>query len=175
MLYLTLFFLLVALLFLWQSNRQSRSTGLPGGKVIYADIKRWKPLDKPLYAPELGLTGKPDYLVEQGHAIIPVEIKTSRSDKVPFDAHIYQLGAYCVLVEHTFGKRPPYGILHYTDGSQAGRTYAIQFTPALEAAVVNTVTEIKNSSRQKDIHRSHDAPARCQRCGFRSICAEALN
>ncbi len=49
--------------------------------------------------------------------IIPVEIKSRRSPRsgVPYSSHRVQLLAYCALVEETYGRVPPYGILSYGD------------------------------------------------------------
>lgn len=165
---------ILACLLLWFASRQRKAAGLPGGRIIYADTSRWGPVDKPLYASAIGLTGKPDYLVKHGHLTIPVEVKTSRSGQAPYDSHIYQLAAYCILVEHTFGQRPPYGILHYTAGNHPGKTYAIDFTPALEEAVLATITEIQAISLRKGVERSHANPARCARCGFNDTCDQHL-
>lgn len=157
----------LGLYLLWQANRQRQATGLPGGRVIYADPRTWGPVEKPLYDARLGLAGKPDYLVEQGRIILPVEVKTGRTPPAPHDAHIFQLAAYCLLVERTFGVRPPYGILHYPQ-----RTFAIDYTPELEAALLEILSEMRAAERRGEAHRSHDAPARCARCGFRSVCDE---
>jgi CRISPR-associated exonuclease Cas4 len=165
---------LLACLLLWFAARQRKAAGLPGGRIIYTDTTDWGAVEKPLYAPEIGLTGKPDYLVKHGSAIIPVEVKTSRPGQAPYDSHIYQLAAYCILVEQSFGQRPPYGILHYANGDHSSRTYAIDFTPALEAAVLETIIEIQSISLRKGVDRSHDLPARCSRCGFRHACDQHL-
>jgi CRISPR-associated exonuclease Cas4 len=113
------------------------------------------------------LTGKPDYLVEEGDQIIPVEVKSTNVTDAPYDSHIYQLASYCMLVERTFGKRPRYGILHYPR-----RTFAIDFTPELESSVMRILMEMLESRR--DFPRSHNSPQRCARCGFRSVCDQAL-
>jgi CRISPR-associated exonuclease Cas4 len=165
---------LLACLFLWFAARQRKAAGLPGGRIIYTDTSRWGAVEKPLYAADIGLTGKPDYLVKLGSTIIPVEVKSSRPGQVPYDSHIYQLAAYCILVERTFGQRPPYGILHYTQGEHSGKTYAIDFTRSLEATVLDTIAEIQSISLRKGVDRSHDFPARCSRCGFRHACDQHL-
>lgn len=174
MLLLAILLTIFAYLLLWFAARQRKASGLPGGRIIYADTSRWSAVDKPLYDPQIGLTGKPDYLVKQGRRIIPVEVKTSSSGQVPHDSHIYQLAAYCLLVMHCYGQRPPYGILHYTEGKQPSRTFAIDFTPALEASVLETVAEIQAISLRKGVDRSHAIPARCNRCGFRRLCDQHL-
>src|SRR4030042_963924 len=165
MIVLVLLLCAVAVFLLWRAGQQRRPTGLPAGRVIYSDTRSWGALEQPLYDPELNLTGKPDYLVEQSGVIIPVEVKSSRVVSVPYDAHIYQLAVYCLLVQRPYGKRPPYGILHYPN-----RTYAIDYTPALEADLLELLGEMQRRAREKDVPRSHNSTARCNRCGFRSIC-----
>jgi len=174
MLAIAILLILAALLLLWQAGRQQRQTGLPGGRVIFADTSRWLVQEKPLYAPSLGLTGKPDYLVEQGNFTLPVEVKKVRSlNHPPYDSHIYQLAAYCLLVSELFEQRPPYGILHYSDGANS-RSYAIDFTPALEASVRQIIAEIQTTNSKKDQPRSHSAAARCAGCGYRQVCDQQI-
>src|ERR1700690_3984816 len=108
MLYVTLALILLALLFFWQAGRQRRAAGLPGGRVIYTDTRAWGKVEKPLFSNELGLTGKRDYLVEQNGKLIPVEVKSGLVPSAPYDSHFFQLAIYCLLVEKTYIKRPPY-------------------------------------------------------------------
>lgn len=161
--------LAAALVVLWIAGRQRHATGLPAGRVIYSDTNRWERVEKPLYDPISGLTGKPDYLVEEGGRLIPVEVKSSRAPSLPHDSHIYQLAAYCRLVERTYHQRPPYGILHYRD-----RTFSIDYTPALEGELDDLLDEIRAQERLGEANRSHQEPARCSRCGYRSICDQQL-
>jgi CRISPR-associated exonuclease Cas4 len=174
MLHLAIFFIAFALFLLWEARRRRQSAGIPGGRVIYTDTRAWGPVEKPLFDPDTGLTGKPDYLLEKGNQIIPVEVKSSSSVEGPYDSHIYQLAAYCLLVERVIGKRPPYGILHYTGRSKTGRTYAIDYTPALETALLELLEEIRTQEKRRDVDRSHESPARCSGCGYRSICEQRL-
>jgi CRISPR-associated exonuclease Cas4 len=136
--------------------------------MIYADMRSWGPVEQPLYDAELGLVGKPDYLVESAGQLIPVEVKSTRNAKAPYDAHIFQLAAYCLLVQRQLGKRPPYGILHYTN-----RTYAIDYTQQLEQAVQDLLIEI-HTQRLKELARSHTSTARCSHCSYRSVCDQRL-
>jgi CRISPR-associated exonuclease Cas4 len=161
--------LLLAAALFWLSTRQRKQAGLPGGRVIYTDTRAWGPLEKPLYAAGLGLTGKPDYLVEQDGRILPVEVKTGRTPPAPYDAHVYQVAAYCLLVEKTYGRRPPYGIIHYP-----ARDFAVDYTPELESALLDLLAEMRRDERRDSVDRSHEDPARCQGCGFRSVCDRKL-
>ena len=99
--------LVLALLALWLSSRQRAASGLPEGRVIAADTGSWKRLEKPLYDAQTGLTGRPDYIVEQAGALIPVEVKSGWAPAEPRNSHLFQLAAYCLLVERSSGKRPP--------------------------------------------------------------------
>ncbi len=167
---ITLLLLAIAVALLWLSRRQTQASGLPGGRVIYTDTQKWGAVKEPFYNSKLGLTGKPDYLVEHGKEIIPVEVKSSRAPYGPYDAHILQLAVYCLLVENHFHKRPSHGILHYPD-----RTFRIDYTSELERVTLATIAEMREREHQREIHRSHETPARCRGCGYRSTCQEKLS
>jgi CRISPR-associated exonuclease Cas4 len=168
-LYLILFLFILALIFFWQSGVQRREAGLPGGRVIYTDTGGWGAVERPLYYPPLKLTGKPDYLVRNHGTVIPVEVKSGRAPESPYDSHIFQLASYCLLVEKTYGKRPPYGIIHYND-----RDFAIDYTPELETALMDLLAEMRRDEIKNSVDRSHDQPPRCARCGFRDLCDQSL-
>lgn len=170
MLQLAALIALLALALLWLAKRQQRATGLPEGQIIYTDTRGWLTVEAPFYDPNLGLTGRPDYLVRQGEQVIPVEVKSTRAPQKPYDTHIYQLAAYCLLVEHAYHIRPLYGILHYPD-----RTFRIDFTQELEGAILNILENIRLQEHREELPRSHNSPARCRNCGFRSICDQRLD
>ena len=169
MLYIALLIAFLALIFFWQSGKQRREAGLPGGRVIYSDTGNWGEIERPLYYQPLKLTGKPDYLVRQNGIIIPVEVKSGRAPDTPYDSHIFQLASYCLLVEKTYNKRPPYGIIHYND-----RDFAVDYTPELEFALMELLADMRRDERKMEVERSHEQSARCTSCGFRDICDESL-
>ena len=161
--------LILALYLLWVSNRQRQKSGLPVGKIIYTDTRGWGRLEKPLYYAPLDLTGKPDYLVKQDGFIIPVEVKSGGAPAVPYDSHVYQLAAYCLLVEKTYGRRPTHGIIHYSD-----RDTSIPYSSALETSLLKMISSIKAAGEVADLPRSHDQAARCRGCGYKNICDQSL-
>jgi CRISPR-associated exonuclease Cas4 len=176
LLFAALLLVVLAGILFWQAGRRRKAAGLPGGRVIYSDTRGWGPVEEPLYDPDLGLVGKPDYLVQQGEVVIPVEVKTARRVHGPYDGHIFQLAAYCKLVEHAYGTRPPYGLLHYTSRGEAGpgQTFAIDFTPELETALLDLLAEMRQHERKREVARSHESPARCAGCGYRGLCDQSL-
>src|SRR4030043_1015295 len=135
---LSIIFLVVAVFLFILAYHQRRQAGIPSGRGIFTDASQWGKVERPLYDPEIRLTGKPDYLVRQGSHVIPVEVKSGKAPQSPYDSHIYQLAAYCLLVEHEYGTRPTHGILHYSN-----RTFAIDFTSALESSIRATVREMQ--------------------------------
>jgi CRISPR-associated exonuclease Cas4 len=169
-LYAGLLLLFLAFVLLLVSGAQRRVSGLPGGRVIYTDTHGWGRVEKPLYDAELRLTGKPDYLVEKGGQLIPVEVKTGRTPEAPYDAHIFQVAAYCLLVEKAYGKRPSHGIIHYSN-----RDFAVDYTPELESALLDLLAGIRRDETRKEVLRSHEDQRRCLRCGFRDACDERLD
>lgn len=145
-------------------------TGLPAGKVLYSDTADWLPLERPLRDRDLGLTGRPDYLVREADGmIIPVELKSGQAPDVPHEGHILQLAAYCALVAATFKIRPTYGILQYSD-----RAFAVDYTPDLEEDLLVLLDEIDEAREAGALDRDHDEPRRCARCGFRNQCDQRL-
>lgn len=166
---LALFLVVLAAVALWVGSRWRQQSGLPPGRVIYVDTGGWNRVEKPLYDPRSNLTGKPDYLVEQDGALIPVEVKSGEAPLEPHAGHRLQLASYCLLVERTSGKRPPYGILRYRN-----RTFAIDYTAELEAELLAVLEQMRQAERQTEAARSHNSPARCTRCGYRSKCDQRL-
>jgi CRISPR-associated exonuclease Cas4 len=160
----------IAVALLLRGGKRQSDEGLPVGKVIYDDSSRRAGEEvKPLYSARLGLSGKPDYIVRHQGLPVPVEVKSRRAPRQPYDSHIYQLAAYCLLIEEVMHQRPPYGIIRYND-----RSFQIDYTPALEAALDDLLAEMRQLKVSLTPPRSHDVPARCAACGYREECGERL-
>ncbi len=167
---LVLIFLALAILLLFRSRRLHKRTGMPVGQVVYTDTGTWHPNIESLYSRELRLAGRPDYLVRQADgAIIPVEVKSSRAPQEPWEGHILQLAAYCLLVEEMFGVRPEYGILQYKD-----HAFAIDYTAELEADLIDLLVEMRAAQIAGDVNRDHNDWRRCARCGLNHKCLQRL-
>lgn len=156
---------------LWFRGRELRQeSGLPAGQVIYTDTGAWRANSEVLHAAHLRLVGKPDYLVEQNDGtIIPVEIKSSLAPDAPWEGQVLQLAAYCLLVETNYGVRPPYGILQYKD-----RAFAVDYTPDLEADLLDVLDEMRATREEDDPDPGHDDRRRCAACGVRQACDRRL-
>jgi CRISPR-associated exonuclease Cas4 len=147
-----------------------RETGLPEGRVTYVDTGAWDRCERPLFSHHHRLTGRPDYLVRSGKALVPVEVKSGAAPPQPYPAHVLQLAAYCLLVEEQEGRAPAYGILKYAD-----RAFEVDYTPALRAKLLETIDDIRHDLHDRDVARSHDQAARCRGCGYRQQCDQRLD
>jgi CRISPR-associated exonuclease Cas4 len=164
-LYASFFLLLLALLLIFLSGQQRRTSGLPAGRVVYTVRGRGQVMNRL----RSRVTGKPDYLVERDGEFIPVEVKTGLTPRQPYASHVFQLAAYCLLVDRKYGKRPSHGILHYPAGD-----FSVEFTPLLESSLLGHLAEIRAQEFQSNVWRSHEDARRCLGCGFRPICDQRL-
>jgi CRISPR-associated exonuclease Cas4 len=146
-----------------------RRTGLPWARIVSEDVGPTRHLETPLYSARLGLSGKPDYLIEQRGRTIPVEVKPGRTATNPYDSDLMQLAAYCLLIEETENQPPPYGLLRY-----ANTTFRLNYTPTLREELLAILDEMNDLLDVADVERSHDDPRRCRGCGFREICGDEL-
>jgi len=146
-----------------------RRTGLPSGRVIYADTGSWSRCEEPLFSPRYRLTGRPDYLVEKRGRIIPVEVKSGLAPPEPYRSHLLQLAAYCLLIEEEYGHRPPYGLIKYQD-----HVLQVDYTPALRQALLDTLALMRRDLPAAEVPPGHVNPRRCRRCGYRSVCGQEI-
>jgi CRISPR-associated exonuclease Cas4 len=167
---IALFFIGLGLIVFWLGRRSQAEAGLPGGRVIYSDTRGWQAIEKPLFSRAYRLTGKPDYLVQQGRDIVPVEVKSAPAPgDGPRRSHALQLAAYCLLIEETYRQRPKYGIVKYAD-----RMFAVDYTESLRAALLDVMAAMRDDLVRGETQRSHEQAARCQHCGYRHACPERL-
>lgn len=159
----------LALLLFWVAGRQRRQLGLPEGRLLYEDMGAGQVVAQPLYAADLGLSGRPDYLVQGAQGLVPVEVKSGRSPSRPYDSHVFQLAAYCALVERTFGQRPSYGILRYPR-----RSFQVEYSQDLESRLLALLQEMRAKLGWGEVDRSHQAAARCHACGYLDLCEQHL-
>lgn len=182
--YALVILLLVALVSYSAAQRSSKRTGLPGGRLVYSDTgfpvgrigsieknREGVRQEKPLISRAYGLIGRPDYLVRTDEGIIPVEVKSTKlpANGRPFDSHLMQLVAYCLLVEDVIDESVPYGIIRYSDGE-----VVIDYTPELRDDLLFLLEEMREASEADEVHRSHTDARRCAGCSMRESCTEAL-
>ena len=155
-----------------------RSTGMPGvigrdTEVVSSDTGAARSVL--LRDPELGLRGRPDYVLEErgpdsALRLVAMEVKPSRRSARLYESDELQLGAYMIALRSTHGDRAAsHGYVRYAE-----RSFRVELTPRLEARVREIVAAVRAGRRAAVVHRSHDVPARCASCPVRERCDEAL-
>ncbi len=160
----------VALVALIMSVRLRGASGLPEGEVISSDVSV-QTKGKPLYSARYGLTGTPDYLTSTSDGLVPVEIKPTRKEEEPRQSHLLQVLAYCLLVEETGGRKPPYGLLRYSSS-----TFRVDYNDATRAHLLEVMDTMRRTAELEEwqIERNHEVPGRCRACGYKQICDQSL-
>ena len=155
-------------LLVW-SHRQRAASGLPVGRIVYADTGAWQRCEQPLFSQHYRLSGKPDYLVQERGRIVPVEVKPHREVNKQYEGDILQLASYCLLVEEEYGQRPRYGYLKYSEG-----VFRVEYTKALRQELLIRLATMRQDLRARDVAPSHSQPQRCRGCGHREHCNRRL-
>jgi CRISPR-associated exonuclease Cas4 len=124
---------------------QSSSLGSVAQNRIYQDSAGTP--GEILYATSVNLCGKPDYVIHTKDGIIPIEVKTGKTPDYPYENHIMQLMAYCLLVDEHYKTRPPGGIIRY---QQTGKEFKIAYTKEAEDAIRKVVKEISEKRARGD-------------------------
>jgi len=132
-------------------------------KITYSDLNTPA---KAFFSKRYRLSGKPDYIIKKNNQCIPVEVKTGHHDK-PQKHHIYQLAAYCQLIEDNYNGFVPCGILVYNDTSQQ---YTIVFDPKLRFELESTIKKMRYNLKNKGVTRNHNNPQKCKHCSMKTYC-----
>lgn len=118
----------------------------------------------PLSSERYRLVGRPDVLRRtRDGALVPIEIKRSPTPRNgPWPSHVIQVAAYCLLVEETTGRTPPYGVLRYGDGGE----FRIAWDDEQRRTVTTTLRRV---SAPYD-GAATPSRAKCRGCAWRSGC-----
>jgi len=140
------------------------------GTVIASDVGTGSTLI--LRDDELGLCGKPDYLLlsTENDQLVPLEVKPKRRGARLYDSDRIQIGAYLLGLRATVDDRASRtGYVRYQTG-----TFEVDLTPDLEREIRQLIAALRRARHAAVIGRSHSSPARCRACPVRQHCNEAL-
>jgi len=124
--------------------------------------------------PQLGLRGRPDYLLEfeaAGHPLfVPLELKPGRRSRRVYESDALQVAAYLIALRATTkDAAATFGYLRYATG-----TFKVGLTRALEERVRTIVDAIRAGRSAATVNRSHSIVQRCVNCSVREHCNQAL-
>ena len=119
------------------------------------------------------LAGRPDYLIKENKIRIPVEVKTGRRPRAPFFSHVLQIGAYCLLSEETFQRKPTHGQIRYGFDNEP---HDVKWDSDLRALVIEKLEDMNDILEGKaEAHRNHKRVGKCNNCSRRKGCPERLD
>jgi len=162
----SLYLFLFDLYFRAKGEQLIRKYKIEEGEVAYSDSPKQEVV---LSSKIMPLQGKPDYVVKLNGHYVPVELKSGKTPRRPYDSHVQQLAAYCYLVNETYGTRPPHGVISYPD-----HRFEITYTPELEDQLLKNLLRMQLAARTGEAHRNHENPRRCAGCSRRDNCPERL-
>jgi len=165
-------FVFAALIFLtyayWvQSSvrKERKSYGLPEGLILYSDLNFPA---KPLFSNRFQLVGKPDFIIRKQNHSIPVEVKSGRGT-YPHQSQVFQLAAYCQILEDASGVFVPEGILLYNNVP-----FSVAFDPKLRFELESVMKTMRTSLRSGTVKRNHDDARRCRHCSMKRYCTDVV-
>ncbi|HEX6535130.1 MAG TPA: Dna2/Cas4 domain-containing protein [Gemmatimonadaceae bacterium] len=138
------------------------------GRVVASDARVARPA-RVMRSARHGVSGKPDYLVEERGRVVPVELKPARRAEKPWLRDVVQLAAYCLLLEEIEPRFAGYGYLRYAD-----RTFRIDFTDTLREELLRTLAALRADLAAADVEPNHADPRRCARCALIAACGRPI-
>lgn len=168
---ISLVWLIAASYFLYRSLKSTsiveslRKEFRVDGKIEYIDVDD----SKMFISKKHGLQGRPDYVIKVGEHLIPVEEKKGRTPHGPLYSHTVQVSAYCMLIEDTTGKAPPYGLLKYPEAE-----HQVEYNDDMRRTLLAKLEEMRKVKREGKAHRDHSRPGKCRSCSRRNVCPERL-
>jgi CRISPR-associated exonuclease Cas4 len=121
-----------------------------------------------LYSESLGLRGKIDMVILTPHELIPVEYKMAAEVGLH---HKYQLTAYAMLAEHTFGGTVSRAFVYLTPAKKAQE---VPITPAMREHVKKILAGLRASIANERLPRPTPHRRRCTDCEYRRFCGDVL-
>ena len=118
-----------------------------------------------LYAPDIGLHGRPDALLETENAVYPLEFKLG--DSKPASGHLLQVAAYALLAESVRGKPSPAGFILY---GERGKTLRVEMDTRMRGKVMKACANLKQALEKGLLPVSAASAAQCTQCEFLNYC-----
>lgn len=140
--------LVIGLVLIAVAAARRRNLGTLAGTILYRDTE-----EQPgaiLYAENIGIMGKPDYLIRGNGTIVPVEVKTGKTPERPYKNHLMQLIAYCILVEANYPVRPTGGFIRYPE-----HEFWIDYTTSRKQELLGTISDMRHVLRTGAVPSCH--------------------
>ncbi len=121
-----------------------------------------------LHSESLGLRGRIDMVIQTPRELIPVEYKMASGIGLH---HKYQLTAYALLAEHTFGGTVSRAFVYLTPLKKA---VEVPITAAMRGHVKKTLEDLRTAAEHERLPRPTPHRGRCTDCEYRRFCGDVL-
>ena len=121
-----------------------------------------------LYSEALRLRGKIDMVILTPCEVIPVEYKMAAAIGLH---HKYQLAAYALLAERTFGGTVSRAFVYLTPEKRA---IEVPITAAMRGHVKRLLVELRDATENERLPRPTPHRGRCADCEYRRFCGDVL-
>ncbi len=146
------------------SRRERRRTlrvyGIPDGQRHF-DVR--------LFAPEMGLSGLVDLVIEREKELIPVDFKDSH--RVNARHFAVQVAAYGLLLEHLWGRSVQRGFVY---SIPRRRVHEVRLTSSLRRTVQQTIEAIRQALLTSRLPPPPSSQRLCVTCEFRRFCNDVF-
>lgn len=139
-----------------EKRRTLRAYGIPDGRRHFEVV---------LFAPDLGLSGLVDLVIEREEELIPVDFKDSH--RVNARHFAVQVAGYGLLLEHLWGRPVRRGFVY---SIPRRRVHEVRLTPALRRTVRQTVELIQKAVQESRLPPPPASRRLCVTCEFRRFC-----
>lgn len=121
-----------------------------------------------LESKEIGLRGKIDKIEFHKDSIIPIEIKTGAPGRgSPWQDHITQLTAYCILLEKEHSRSVNKGAIIYYNPRVV---YEVSINPFMVDEVHSLIREVNSTLSNQVLPDILKNQNKCNICGLKDIC-----
>jgi len=141
-----------------EKRRKLKSYGLAEGERLFG---QWVKSNK------LGLTGKPDLVIQTETEIFPVDFKYTRGR--PRRNHLYQLGGYALIMEEKFQKPVKSGFIYLIPQKDA---VVFPLTDELKQDCLRMVEEIREMIRDEKFPPAPSKRSKCTDCEYQNYCRD---
>ena len=157
------------LIFMWdlferRSRKLKRESGLSEQSEMVAAKGSSRLAARSLLSESLGISSKPDAIVKDGSAVIPVAVHPL-TNKVR-DRHVIPMLVHLCLLEETSGRRPPYGVLVM---GRKERRVQIANTEEKQRWLESLVDEMRSILDGVPAVPAPNVP-KCKHCDVRTVC-----
>jgi len=115
----------------------------------------------------LGLTGKVDWLIEDGERAAVVECKLTAGDPAP--NHRMQLAGYAMLIENLFGWKVPVCFVYRVSDEQL---FPVPITDEDRLDVSKALDDIRDMIARDAMPKATELRSRCHDCEYANFCAD---